>query len=415
MADIRPFKAVRYNPEKVKGEDVTAPPYDIVSPDFKDKLYARSPFNIIRIDYGKDQEGDAGDINRYSRARDYLHRWLDERVLIRDNEDSLYRYEIDYQIKGTNLRLSGLLALLKLEELGRGIFPHEATHSKPKADRLNLMKACLGNISPIFALYRGAPIAKKDAIEQLFESKDNDGAIHRLYRHSEDAYIHSVLKELNDKDIFIADGHHRYEVALEFSRLARNGQIEGLSSNIGYKPWEYVLTYIVNINDSDLTILPTHRLIKTVPGGGDVTSLLSRHFNLSAIEYSGNEQDIISTLSESGKNSIGLYMGGNHWHLLSYKQNALQELAPQLQGIDTVILQELILKQDLRTEDIVYEMDLKKALSLTGNGNFKALFILNPTEIGEVEGVAQAGLRMPPKSTYFYPKLLTGMAIHTFF
>jgi len=414
MAEIRPFKAVRYNPNKVRGIHVTAPPYDVISPTHREELYAKSPFNIVRIDYGKDEPGDNG-VNRYTRAREFLHKWLNEGVLIRDPEECIYLYEIDYQVNNTAQRLSGILLLLKLEELGKGVFPHEATHLRPKADRLNLMKACLANTSPIFALYRGDAIAPPAKGLPVFESTDSEGYIHRLYKHSEEGYISSLIRELRDRAIFIADGHHRYEVALEFKRLADSGQIEGLPNYSNFRPWDYVLTLLVEINSSDLTVLPTHRLVRSIPGGDSVLSLLSRHFEVTDVRYTGHEQDIIKTLREAGKNTIGLYMGGELWHILKYKHNALQSLPAELRRVDTVILQELILKEDLRTEDIVYEMDIKRAISLMGNGAFKALFILNPTEVMEIEGVAMANLRMPPKSTYFYPKLLTGMAIYTFF
>lgn len=411
MAYIRPFKALRYNTNLVKGEDVTAPPYDIVSDEHRETLYSKSPYNIIRIDFGKDAEH--GD--RYQTARHLLHQWIKDGILVRDTEDSLYQYDIEYKVDNKNMKLSGILCLLKLTELGKGVYPHEATHSKPKTDRLNLMKACLSNISPIFVLYRGDSITPPERDSVDFQSTDSNGAIHKLVRHTDKEYINGLVQSLKDRGVFIADGHHRYEVALEFKNLAEAGLLGDMPKPQDYIPWEYVLVYLVNINASEITILPTHRLIKSLPINGEITNLLSEHFQIQRIAYDGEPDHVKRTLAEAGQNALGIYTGGKDWLLLRYKNNALYDLPQELRSIDTVILQELILKRDLKTEEITYEMDLKKALKLTEQAEYKAVFILNPTKIEEVEQVALKNLRMPPKSTYFYPKLLTGMAIHTFF
>src|SRR5208283_1139837 len=153
MAQILPFKGLHYNPEKVSGDDIVAPPYDVITPDYKEILYRKSPYNIVRIDFGKEMDGDTDTSNKYTRARDLLEQWSKEEILVRDETPAFYGYEIDYVLSGKRKQLRGILALVKIEELGKGVYPHEETHSKPKADRLNLMKACFGNISPIYSLY----------------------------------------------------------------------------------------------------------------------------------------------------------------------------------------------------------------------------------------------------------------------
>lgn len=411
MAEIRPFKALRYNTKLVKGEEVTAPPYDVVSDEYRETLYSKSPYNIIKIDFGKD--GGQGD--RYQTARQLLHQWIEEGILVKDNEDSLYQYDIEYKIDNKNLKLSGILCLLKLSEFGKGVYPHEATHSKPKTDRLNLMKACLANISPIFALYRGDRVTPPEESSVDFQSTDSNGAQHKLIKHTDVDYINGFVQSLKDRGVFIADGHHRYEVALEFKNLAEAGLVGDLPRVRNYVPWDYVMVYLVNINASDITILPTHRLVKSLPLISEIENLLSEHFQIQRIAYKGQPDHVKKTLAESGQKAIGLYTGDREWLLLRYKNNALYDMPQELRSIDTVILQELILKRDLKTEEITYEMDLEKAFKLTERGDYKAVFVLNPTRIEEVEQVALKNLRMPPKSTYFYPKLLTGMAIHTFF
>lgn len=412
MIDIKPFKALLYNTDKVNGDDVTAPPYDVIDNNQRELLYMKSPYNIVRVDFGKETDGDNGD-NKYTRANKYLHSWISEGILKKDNEESIYIYEIDYVIHEKTLHLKGVLALMRLQELGDGIYPHEATHSKPKADRLNLMKSCLANISSIFTLYRGEHVFNTASLPKIFESKQPDKTTHKLYRVSDSLTINSFADAIKNKPILIADGHHRYEVALQFKKLSQTGEIRLKSHYQGYNPWDYVLTYLVDINNSDLTILPTHRLIKDKPSA-NILDALQKHFDIKRYHFKGVEE-IEESVSKSGKGSFGLYMGRDECYLIKYKGNALDNLSIKLRNVDTVILQELILKEDLKTEDITYEMDIRKAINMVDNKNHNALFILNHTPVEEIEDVALENLKMPPKSTYFYPKLLTGMAIHTFF
>jgi uncharacterized protein (DUF1015 family) len=293
---------------------------------------------------------------------------------------------------------------VKLEELGRGIYPHEATHSKPKTDRLNLMRACKANISPIYSLYKSEERITSKIIsdikkDPLISAHDFDGAVHRIYRISDDLAINSILKELSDKPIFIADGHHRYEVALEYKR------------EMGEGPWSYVMMFLANMLDEGITILPTHRMIK----GIKKEEVLSRLENDFDIESCGIDCDIRKRLFLEGKNTFGLYLGNNEkWYILRYKGTDLRDVDIPLRNLDVVILHELIIKRDLGITDVAYEMDIERSLKMVRKGDFDGVFFLNPTQIEDVENVALAGLRMPPKSTYFYPKLLTGLVINKF-
>ena len=415
MAQIIPFKALRYNQDIVSGSDVTAPPYDVISEVEREMLYSKSPYNIIRIDFAKDEPYDKED-NKYKRASKLLHKWIKEQILVRDETPCFYHYEVNYKVEQRDYSLKGTFLLFKIEELGNGIYPHEHTHSKPKADRLNLMKHCLANISPIFAIYRGSEksVLNKRG-ELIFEATDRDNFKHLLFKNTDTQFNKVLIDDLKDKPVFIADGHHRYEVALEFKRLADKGLIDELKEINGYRPWDYVLMYLVDVNNSDVTILPTHRLVRSIPGGNDILKKLDKHFDITRIKLDCPIDNIKTSLDTHKKNTFGLYMGNQDWFLLKYKGNALNQLHSVLREIDTVILQELILKEDLKTEDIYYEMDLKKAIDKIKGGDYKALFILNPTPVEEVERVAINSLRMPPKSTYFYPKLLTGMVINVFF
>lgn len=414
MAEVVPFRGVVYNVPRISrasGEDLLAPPYDIITPEYQDELYNRSPYNIVRIDFGRQLPDDDARNNRYSRARECLDSWLEEQVLLRSDHPSYYSYEISYTIGNTQKRLRGFLGLVRLEELGKGnIHPHEYTHSKPKKDRLSLMRTCGANISPIFSLYDSkerkvsALLAETNKAAPYIEARDGDGAVHRLWQISDGKAISAIQQELAGAPIFIADGHHRYETALEYQRemTVREGQ------TAGPKPYDYVLMFLAHVADEGLTILPTHRLVKQLPA--DALEQLASDF---AIEEITNGFDIAGAIS--GRRDVyGLYTGGDSWYRLSYKGKGIHGVPAALKDLDVTILHDLIFKQLLDIDSVAYEMDIQKCLQEVRRGAYSAAFFLNPTRVEDVERVALASLRMPPKSTYFYPKLLTGLVLYTF-
>ncbi|MBF0559502.1 MAG: DUF1015 domain-containing protein [Nitrospirae bacterium] len=413
MAQILPFRGLLYNPAEVSGDDVIAPPYDVISPEYKEALYLKSPYNIVRIDAGKALDGDTDTNNKYTRARECMEKWVKEKVLIRDEAPAFYGYEIDYVHSGNRRKLRGILALVKLEELGQGIYPHEETHSKPKADRLDLMRSCFGNISPIYSLYNSpqkiASTILRDMTEAPFISgTDADGARHSIYRVTDKSKIDSIIKEFNDKPIFIADGHHRYEVALEFKKEMDKEKRRELND---FCPWDYVMMFLANMSDEGIAILPTHRLVRGIREN-DIFRKLESDFDITRMP----KTDVSAGIPPlEGKNVFGFYMNREDvWHILRYKGKSLPDIHPALKDLDVVVLHELILKRDLGITDIVYEMDAAEAIKRVQRGEFDGLFLLNPTGIEDVERVALSHLRMPPKSTYFYPKVLTGMVINLF-
>lgn len=411
MAQILPFRGILYNVSKVPVEDVLAPPYDIITPEYREELYKRSSYNIVRIDLGKEEFGDTEKENKYTRARRYLDNWLKEGILIQSEKPSLYAYEMDYEINGIQKRLLGFLCLVRLEELGKGsIYPHECTYSKPKHDRLNLLSSCKANISPIFSLYKssGKKISTilshiSSATEPYIKAEDENGAIHKIWQIDETEKIEIIKKELDDNAIFIADGHHRYETAFEFYR----GLHKKNKSVPGNQPFDYVMMFLVNIMDEGITILPTHRLVKEIPG--NINETFSEYF---AIELVKDDFDIKRRLS-SRKYVFGFFKDRDeHWYLLKYKGGNLSEINTELRDIDVFILHELILKKIFKITEISYEMDVNLALNKIRSGEFNAAFFLNPTKVEDVEKAALSSIRMPPKSTYFYPKLLTGLVIY---
>ncbi|BCB95166.1 hypothetical protein JZK55_00880 [Dissulfurispira thermophila] len=411
MAKIIPFRGILYNPAKVSGDEVIAPPYDVITPEYRDVLYNKSPYNIVRVDFGKELPNDTNGDNKYTRARGFFEHWIKQGILVQDANPMFYAYEIDYNLYGKNKTLRGLMSLVKIEELGKGVFPHEATHAKPKADRLNLMRACLANISPIYSLYNSPEKITSSILNNIkdkpyISARDIDGAVHKLYKIQDKLQIDAIIKELSDKPIFIADGHHRYEVALEFFKEMGDG------------PWEYVLMFLANISDEGIAILPTHRLIKGITNANEILHKLQMDFEIETIkdniESEDPENQKIFWGAESGCR-FGLYIGKERqWYILKYRGTDLKDIEPALKNLDVVVLHELILKRDLGITNVTYEMDVKEAIKRTDDGEFDAAFFLRPTSVDDVERVALSGLRMPPKSTYFYPKLLTGMVINKF-
>ena len=411
MAEIIPFRGILYNVSRVSAEDVLAPPYDVITPEYREALYMQSPYNVVRIDFGKEQAGDNETDNKYTRAGKYLDTWLKEGVLVRSEKPSIYAYEMCYTINGMRKSLLGFLCLVKLEELSKGsIFPHECTHSKPKQDRLNLMKSCKANTSPIFSLYKSPKgrisdiLSKVSATRPYMESENIAGDLHRLWQIDDAGEIEMIRQELKDKAIFIADGHHRYETALEYYK-----EISAKEKPTSMKPFDHVLMFLANMMDEGLTILPTHRLLKEIPG--NIDAVLSEFFDAENVK-----DDFSIRENLSGKKGVfGFFRRGDDiWHTLKYRGGNLSDIHPDLRGIDVIILHELVLRKILKTEEIGYEMDIKRALEKVRSGEFNAAFFLNPTGVDDVEKAALSSVRMPPKSTYFYPKLLTGLAINKF-
>ncbi|MBI3377766.1 MAG: DUF1015 domain-containing protein [Nitrospirae bacterium] len=406
---------------KVSGEDVMAPPYDIIAPEYKEKLYGKSPYNSVRIDFGKALEGDNDSHNKYTRASGYLNSWLKDGILHGSKAPAFYGYEIEYRVKEKPKKLRGFFSLVRLEELGRGVYPHECTHSKPKADRLNLLRTCMANISPIFSLYNSPGKKASEIINRVMllkpymEAKDSDGAVHRLWVVDAEEDIETIRNDLKGKPVFIADGHHRYETALEFQRemnksQEKNSELQTLNSKL--KPWDYVLMFLANMSDEGLTILPAHRLVKNLPENS--LDILSQHFT---VEILSAQDDITGALS-GYEHAIGFcHRNSDNLYLLRHKGHkgaGLENINPALKELDVTILHELIFKKLLNITEVTYEMDTAETREMVRKGIYDAAFFLNPTGVKDVERVALSGERMPPKSTYFYPKLLTGMVMYKF-
>jgi uncharacterized protein (DUF1015 family) len=412
MAKIIPFRGILYNVSKVSAEDVLAPPYDLITPEYQEELYQKSPYNIVRIDFGKEQPWDNETDNKYTRAKQYLQEWLEEEIMLMSEKPSFYAYEMIYSLGGKEKRLMGFLGLVRLEELGKGkIHPHEATYSKPKRDRLNLLRTCRSNTSPIFSLYKSADkkisaiLSQITQVKPYLEAVDAAGSTHKIWQIDKREEIDAITDEVRDKDIFIADGHHRYETSIEFQKEMRSEK----QTPPGSEPFDYVLMFLTNASDRGITILPTHRLLKEIPENMDGS--LSEYFDIEPVQEGF---DIEKSLS--GRRYVfGFFRNrDNLWYQLRFKGNNLTGIHPALREVEVIILHELILKKALEGGNIDYEMDAEKALDKVRSGKYRAAFFLNPTRVEDVEKAAFTSVRMPPKSTYFFPKLLTGVVINIF-
>jgi uncharacterized protein (DUF1015 family) len=422
MAEVIPFKGLLYNPKKVDVSATTAPPYDIVTPAVKEKLYENSPYNVIRVDFGKDEDDDNEEKNRYTRASRHLANWQEEGILINDDRALFYCYEIEYKVNNFTEKTRGFLGAVRIEEPGSGkIHPHEETYSKPKSDRLNILRYCNANISPIFSLFSSPEKTASSILNNIvkeppfIQSTDGDGFIHRLWRiHSIDD-IKAIKEEMADKDIFIADGHHRYETALAFKQEMEQNDM----NSTGSEPYDYVLMFLANTEDAGLSLLPTHRIVE-IDSNIHPKSALAKYFDIQKITSEGESglASINRMFEIMGENShsFGMYLTNvDAYYTLIYNGSDLDvDLPPCLRKLDVSVLHKFIFQKLLNVEHFEYEMDPGIAVERAKKGLFEAVFFLNPTDINEVRDVAMAGHRMPPKSTYFYPKLLTGMVIYKF-
>jgi uncharacterized protein (DUF1015 family) len=414
MPQVIPFNGLLFNCDKVSGNDVAAPPYDIIPPEYREVLYARSPYNIVRIDFGKDEPGDDANNNRYTRANTMLDQWINEKILVRDGGPAFYAYEADYEIMGVKKVLRGVFGLVRIAELGKGVWPHEETRAKPKADRLEIMRHCMANLSPIYCIYNSREKATAKILSSIsgkpyMSARDKDGSIHKIYRLTDGAETGLISKELSQLPLFIADGHHRYEVALEFKK--EMDQKTGRNDDEP-RPWDYVMIFLQDMADSGITILPTHRMVRGISAKEQLFARLEKDFSVSELPA---DVEINSAINAAGKHSIGMYLEKERkWFMLKFSGGELKDVHPALQPLDVVILRELVLNREPGISELAYEMNADIAVGKARKGEYDAVFVLGPTGADDIERVASANLRMPAKSTYFYPKLMTGMVINKF-
>lgn len=420
MAKIIGFNGVRYNQSKIKMKNVCAPPYDVISPLHQDELYKRDKFNIIRLILGKEQNGDTEKNNKYTRAGEYFRDWQTKNILTQDNKPCIYVYKQDFVVDKKKYSRVGFISLLKLEPFFKGtVYPHEKTLSKPKQDRLNVMRACKTNFSQIFGLYddKSKKIVsvinkickRKPEIDLLDESKERN----RIWVVSDEKEVNNIIKNMADKKIFIADGHHRYETALNFSKEMKK------------KQYGYVMTFFCDMNDSGLIVFPTHRLVKSDNiNKKDFIQKIEQYFYVEKISSKNMSSKLYKEYLKKNT-AFCLYIEKELYLLVLKNKAILQKFikgSKAYRELDVTVLEYIIFKNILKfsTQDILeqkylkYVKDLNETLKLVNDKKFTMAFIMNPTRVNQIKEVALNNETMPQKSTYFYPKLLTGLVINKF-
>jgi len=442
MATIKGFQGVRYAPAAGNLEDLITPPYDVIGRNSETAFAGRSEFNMIRLDITKDPGFEAQrDPDRYMRPARLLRSWLDQEILTRDLLDGFYPYDIQYKLADdTSLIRKGFICLVKLEEFETGIVkPHEQTFTSVAADRLELMRSCRAQFSQVFSCYsdpgnKVMDILSRHRGDPISVATDSDNCVHRLYQVCNGDVHAKICKEFVGKSIYIADGHHRYRTALAYRNEVRTIQ----ESQTGAE--EYIMMYLCPMEDKGLSILAPHRLLRH-PGTLKCEELLNRlsdSFKIDEIGGSSRELLLTELLSRMNENRadensahvLGCYHPGeDRSFLLTIREGAVKHIEirnDSLRELDVVILSQLLIKKSLELKadeieagnlltyhsDIHEALDISVKISAARDDCSPLLFLINPPTIEQVKRVSDEGLFMPHKSTYFYPKILTGLVMN---
>ncbi len=429
MVDVVPFPGFLYNLDKTgELEQVIAPPYDVIRPEMQDALYNRHPFNIVRLILGKQFPEDSDTNNRYTRAAQDFQTWKENSVLVQDAAPAFYVHSQEYEFEGQSITRAGFFARVKLEEFKKGnICPHEYTLAKAKQDRAQLIRACKANFSPIFGLFSDPSKQIDERLQSAMEAEptfqvNEDGIQNRLWRVTDEETHTFLSSQLQDYKVTIADGHHRYETAL--------GYFQEHGKAIPDSAW--VLMFLTNLESEGLAIYPIHRQIK-VPGKWDRQTFENRlreYFEIIPQPKDVSTPSLLNSLKDAGKTNISfcVYFGAGEASLLRLKNPDLasqfreEDEPADLLQLDVYQLHTLVLKHligiNTRTPEgqahLQYNVRAEEARQEVDAGHFDMVFFMNATPIGKVREMAEKGIRLPQKATYFYPKLLSGLVINAF-
>jgi uncharacterized protein (DUF1015 family) len=430
MIRIAPFRGLFYNQKKIRDlSKVIAPPYDIISKDEQERLYKRSPYNFVRLDLNQE----AGS---YEAVAQTFNDWQSQGILERDGQAAIYFLSQRFKLKsGEQKERLGFFALVELQDFAGGeIRPHEKTHDAPKEDRLRLMLACHAQLSPIFALYA----QPKESINRILsiavegmppwiEVEQDQGDHCRLWRIHDPGVIQKVQQEMRDQHLLIADGHHRYEATLQYRDLLRRERGQWSGS----EPFNYIMAYCANMSDDNVVILPTHRLVRgyTHKAFLDLEDALQTYFYVEQHPKTPDgKASFLKTLKATAKKHrvIGVSFKRDPRYLIlrlknkRIMQRLAKDLSAPLRELDVSTLHVLILEhilgmapeQQESGDTIRYSQDEEEVLQALEKEEFQAAFLLNAPKAEEVLAIAAAGEKMPHKSTYFYPKLSSGLIVN---
>lgn len=440
MAEIRPFRAFRYNPDKVALKDVLTQPYDKITPAMQEQYYAASSYNLIAAEKGRSFANDTEQNNVYTRAAAKVDEWIAQRILVQDATPAIYAYSQEYTVPGTHTRRerTGFIAVGRLEDYEvKVVFPHERTLSGPKTDRLELLRQTHLQTGQLFMLYDDAARRIEALLEEVtrksapIEMRDEYEVLHRVLAITDEKAVAEIQKLMAGRKLVIADGHHRYETALSYRNecRARAGKTNAQAS------WEFALMTFVNSHSKGLTILPTHRLVRNI---GDFSidafrQSVTPFFDWYAYPFQNAEEKKGSFAEfrkdfethKHGRRAVGIYAGGEAFYLFLLKRNVdLETLLPEFseaqRELDVVLLHQLVLEKGLgitaealaAEKNVSYERDMNAAIAAVDQGEAQLACLLNPVRVEQVMEIAVGGGVLPQKSTDFYPKLLSGIAMY---
>ncbi len=423
MAEIAPFRGIRYD-QAVVGDlsKVTSPPYDVISPDDRVYYHRLHPCNFVRLVLGEEFDTDSDTDNRFTRARDYLARWLEQGNLKQDPEPSIYLYEQQFERGGRLCAVRGFIAAVKLHDYAdRVVLPHENTLAKPKSQLIQLMRETKANLDSIYGLYADEEGVLESVLDRATrrvptaEAYDKDRVRHALWVLDDPAEVGAIVDFMRERQIAIADGHHRYETSLAYrDEVRRKTGYDG--DDCRELPSDYTLMTLMNVYQPDMTIFPTHRVVGGVPD--DALEALDRGLAESFEVRESEPERLLEDMRERG--AIGLYRKGLT-RTLTPKPGARSRISGSeaSRELELNVLHELILEpllgidqEKLRNQThIVYTRDPKEAMGLVDSGERQMAFLLNHIDVKSVLDIASAGEKMPQKATYFYPKLLSGLVM----
>lgn len=424
MAVIKAFKGMRYNTKKAgKLSELCCPPYDIISEEERRAFIEANPYNVIRLELPKD-----GD-DVYATAGEVLNKWRDKGILIHEDKPAIYIYEEEFNAYNKRRSVKGIIARVQVEEFEKGIIlPHEHTLSKAKTDRFNLMKATNCNFSQIYALYMDDEHTTLNTIDALSKGApdakftDSDRITHKLWVITDEEVIAKLCADFTDRKLYIADGHHRYETALNYRNYCRENGISKPGD-----PQDFQMIYLVDMEHPGLIVFPTHRMVRDLKrfDKQKVLDGCRDNFEITKFKSVGNINSELRKQYKDGKKAFGFYVGKGEWYLMVLKDinvmsKALPELSNASQQLDVSVLHTLILEKTMGIDkenmanqiNLTYTKFFEEAIMKVDKGEFQCSFVLNPTRVTDIRDVAAEGEKMPQKSTYFYPKMITGMVMN---
>lgn len=422
MTKIKPFRAVIYNQEKIKDiSDVVCPPYDVISPFAQERYHELNPYNFIHILLGRDSFKE----DKYDRAGKCFSDWQQNQILIQDKTPALYYYSQQYNLKGEKKMRFGFMALLQLGDKNSGVFGHECTRLPAKEDRLKLLKQVKANLSPIFVIFQDQKriISRlKDKYLQnespFIDMVDEEKTNHKVWRIDSQEIISNVLSAMMDENIFIADGHHRYEVACAY----RDEMQQKFGAVTGQEGFNYILAYFTNAVSNGLTILPIHRLVK-LDAKLDIENFQSGIKDYFVFEEVKDKSQFFFLMNKAGEREhiIGMFNEKKYWFLRLKNVKILDKIIidkpRECRLLDVSILNYIVLQKVLKLnmedkETITFSPYADELIEKAGYSSSYVAFFLNPVKMQQIMSIALKGEKMPPKSTYFYPKVLSGLVIN---